>query len=1414
MLMRPLFFSVRTAPHRFRASRHVSIGARKLLLTGGLALLMPLVAHATGAAELDAVVAALTAQAKVARDQADWELVERKRLQRLEAIEKHAAVHPDSKSLWVRAWQAMSDVDGGTDETAAPSPGLVNELKYKEAASRLRGIWDEMTSQPQGPVFGEIAVRLFDLSQQAKAVYVDALIPESPNFVVSVDDLQKILSTAIARDPCCIKAVPYRQYLNRPTPPATEAFLRAEVRPTLSERQKQLVGIGHPVIFPSPSSGGNQAPVAEQAERMDSPLMPWHAAVELVKAENLQTILDELNYTSFLTPEVWDPNYNYVLPGKIVAGRDAAGNPFRLLYGRFLYCRVIDRNAAGRTAVLYLDRDAKWHHRYLDILWRHPSRDEDDPATTEHVDFMDRLSARGQLEIGDARFSLYNCPLSAIDFLIQRNTKQFCITDANEILGLKRRERVPDKNFLANLASSPRNMEAIFTSPEVAQRIQQLRSSAPSLRHPLEDLLRPHGQPGQQLGLNPLLLVSESEPKSDGVSPRFFRQADGRPYLILDTNERLYFTLDKGIQAAVCQVDFGGVAATMPLHPSAIPPTMISATGLGSAFLKVFQTAGYDPAGALRELQRWVEDPRYCPSKLEKLLRPKTPRRQAGANANQAQTPVENLQRLLGDEGWSGSSDLWSGINRIFMQYGFRSLRDARGNWIYSRTIATALGSSDPQGGTPAARGGQGPATGNLDQYPFEFRTPDGKSRIPPAQIYRWQDYVDIKRNKYQEHLRKILVFHPCFPTIEAVQSEVLRGIEHPDERLPEYLVGGARATEGAQFDELQREWSLGKDRLTEPIAIWQVSNAENQRIMTPILASYTDRVLEAAQEGVHAKVLKHRMDLLDELERLPLDPEAREQLRGRQKELHSAWRDESRRSAGVLEPLIALQLESARFAARQKLRHKAIVFYNDLLTQLYPDTPAGDSRRLFAEVASTENVREFITYLEQLIGGYDLIMTVQLELAGVLQSAGLHNSAYSIWKRIADDVEFFVDPAVENARSYIESYGIRFGDRIETVTNRLHGTSRLALEAVRRAQLEPEWAKVAEPTDDVNRQWAAGFERLEKLWTLDDQGMAVGNLDRQIEDALKHLTTVHDPGFRNWLALKRVLVENERLALLFSTDLVVHPVSACPVGYDPEPAEGFGEPERAAVGILDRCDAQDIEAWVKQPEEARLKAPVAADAAFLLAWYWHDVGDLPKARASLTQLVRVASERIRVARATGQQTEGLVQERNRLAAVLSTTSLIQALPGLSGLKTDFSSLFVAQLSDWERRWFAAGLYGPHASQVGGELDATAEKVRFAIDRLGTDWRQDRVFFKDYEFDFGPIPDFVMAKALDPQQWGLFGRDQPPPLGAPPPGGAGQAGGNINNANAWRIGKEQADFFFKNLSIDPDAAKDIVLGGQ
>jgi len=1266
-------------------------------------------------ADLDKKIAGICAVAKQARETGDFETVERKRRERWDLIVAAADDPSLAESPWVIGYRAIRDVDGDAYLTAEelPDPGLLNRMDYKGACQRLREALEAIMKPGEGPFLGEVATRLFEVAQQARACYRNALVDDSHDSVATLVELEAALRAAEERDPCCVMATPMRLFIKAPDP--REAFLRAELRDDFKSRQRQLVKLSHRMVLAENANS--------PAEHADDPLLPWHAAVELCKAQSLGYILEELDHASYLTPE--QRGRSYVLPGKVVAGTDALSDPFVLLYGRYLIARVVDEQGRLRTAQLFLNDKNQWEHRFLDLLWRTPKGDSRTPTDR----LIEELPPRATFTLHDEAFSIREFPVDATDRLIGQQVQIFCVRDVSEFEKLKYVIGANDPKAVYKLESLPVKQAYVTTTPQVKNRLAEFTRDGDRTKHPLIELMRDESAASNQNSpvINPLIIVSDSGHET--VSPAFFPNDGGDPYLMLNDGVPLYFDSAGESDRAPCfYVDYPGATAVMPLQLTSVPLNLMEAGAMGSAFKQLLLDAGYAEAEADLELRRCIDKPTYVPPKFKKVWIAKI--------ASTGQPAGVALEAMLKEKGWTGAGLLASEVRRLYDVYGFRYLRDRRGNWITSSRF------SRDQGNPADGQGGILPPDVEADimQYPFDFRGQDGKQRVDRRQVYAWQDYQQLKQNISREHLAKLIRFHPCFPVWDSVMQDAMHRLENPSEKKPDYSEAGALERYFSLRAMPSHQGSLAAQGLKSPCGTWAQPDDRHQRATLDNLHNeHVLRINAAAEESRKVEGFVILYEWLNSTEeRVPGVPEAFANLRKQLDEFFNSSRESWMTS---VQPVFAVQLESARDFAAQKYFHRAMVHYNDLLLQQYGARYQQEGQEIVRGVATTEDAEKYAKAFGAHIEAERLALVAQLELAGVLNAAGLKDSAYSIWRRLADEYRYVLKPMVAIAEDTVMAYGLRFSDRATDSLRAFDDIATRAEAAIEKYQLAPKWRTVVDAEGPGKQRSDLLVSEVETLSIKEQSGEPLAPEERRALDAaMRSIGSQGLPDLASWLRYRKALLPRLSLATRPLREYRLHPIQFSPQTYSRE--RGF---ERSIGDLLTRADIDAIRRWSQFDEPAARKVPLAPEACFLLGWYWLDAGQSSRARAAFMAMVDAFQSQAQ--NAAGKQ-ESLVAQLNAMSGVVGAMSIAENVPGLAVSKGDFGVFLRGQVLRWEREWFAAALYGPHAKVAGRAVERQVDYVRNRLLVVDAAWRSDRYYFPDYTYVFGAVPDWLAKKAI------------------------------------------------------------------
>lgn len=568
--------------------------------------------YAADAAALERIHAA----ARAAAGANDWEAVERQRIARLALVEESSP-----PSTWRQGLDAI-----------VSSHRLVAALRYKDAMGELRAAWAPFaTGGGDAVVFGDLAVRMFEVTQQALAVYPDALEEGSPGCLATVEELQTALALAVERDPCQVEAQAIAIFLD---PRATgEAFLRAEVRPSLKRENQALVSIAH-------------------GDDWKKRILPWHAGVEMLKARNTLELLEDVI-----------PVDEFLRDSNLLQGRDANNAPFCLLLrDRFLLMEIVDMRGIPGTAVVFRDR-GKWQKRNVRLLWRKPKG----AATPTELDkLMNGLVPIEEWDSAGQSYAIFDLPIEKIEALLAavavsrpQSPELLCVgvSRIRDVVAAGDRPVPPEKLI--------KQIEPFCTSYKVAEKIIQLRGGRAS------DGLEGLTNDGE--GMNPLVLFSR-DGEADVVPP-FFESSAGDSFLLLADGVKLEVPRD--VPEFVAR--FPTADGHIPLELSAVPESLIVATAAGEAFRKLLAKAGYKDKEFMSQLK--LDSPGYLPQKFKAFL---------DAEARRRQRPAPEVWQLLqGEVGWAQPQEPLADLRSRFSRYGFRylQLRDARSILIASKEL-------------------------------------------------------------------------------------------------------------------------------------------------------------------------------------------------------------------------------------------------------------------------------------------------------------------------------------------------------------------------------------------------------------------------------------------------------------------------------------------------------------------------------------------------------------------------------------------------------------------------------------------------------------------------------------------------------------------------------------------------------
>ena len=1316
---------------------------------------------------LVAEITRLNTEAEKAKKAGDYEAVEKCRYERWETTRLLATTFPKSTSVWATAYRAIEEVDGeeeGLRPNAPCKPGLVNRLQYREAAERLAAAWKTVAATKDRILPGEIATRYFEVVQQAIHLYPDATNPESPHFVAAEADLKRALEEARDRDPCCILATPMLQII---TPlDQEELFLRAEGRPDFRRRQEELVAISH-------------------SSKPSDPIMPWHGPVEFAKAENINQILAELRqadvlqrsslrFSKLLLPEA---GIDYIRPGHIFKGTDSLGQPFVYLYGRDFIGVVEDKNGNQQTAITWLDGPGKWEQRFLSLLWRTPSNDELslEPRLREKQLMVESLPRRHSWRIGDAEFSIHTLPVNETERLINLEIQQACVKPVSLFTKLKSKLNANDQDAVLDLLIPLKDQKHIHTTVTLDRAVRGIRVKNDVSKHPLVELTRQRREqdwrpivrptttgekqsdaPAQDENpylspFNPIVLITKPDVRPRG--PNLYFEDGEAPYLKLQTREKLYFRLEGDGPSPCCYLKRAGTTAYMPLHQDGVPIQLMTACSLGNVMAGMLKNAGYrdKPIGGNRsevenELRATVRDPEYIPPKLLNTFTARVkakmqdPRNALGVQGARQQV----FHEMLVEGGWDGrptaghQSTLAAESDQLFFIYGYTHLRDTRGNWIFNRGLNYLINEN------PLASG-DGVAGNQLDEYPYDFRSPDITKPIDTSLIYNWPAYIKLDLNVVGEHIPQALWFHPCFAAGRFLKTRLLEQPLHPEDYL----------RESKDYRYKKTVWVGFPLEFTGAVPAWRVDNkADQMNALNSLHYAFADEILEAeaayqandedirqlASELADARAAMASIRTREERAKASRETKTKEQ------QLTTALSARLR----AYEPLHALQLESARYYAGRKMFHRAIVYYADLLSQLRGAGIADPFLSIALDdngVPTTRTIRQFIEEILPAFDAQEAVLNAQLELAGTLRAAGRSSEADFLFRTIVDRHDFLTVPSIQAARDLFTSYGLVVPHDVEqqlsVAIQDIEEIVSLGRRAIRENPGDGERWRELPPL--ASKEEKAIRDEIATLRTLLDKQVLDGGLaaaeDRKLDQAVRHTMQPRKIDFPSWLERRQVLLARPIHARV--SYAAIHPERACPLNYRDE--SGFFPPGDAVLPVLEKTKAEDVVAWCKLEGDAALTSDVAVNGSFLLGWYWLDQGNAVRARAAFMNLARTLR-----ARASRQApgTAKLVDELSAFYAVAYASSISEMLPGLGDVTMPIGNALSLPLYFWELAWFESGNPGPRGTGIRQGAELLASEVDQTLDDKSTTWRHDRYYFPDYTCTFGFVPDYLFYQAL------------------------------------------------------------------
>lgn len=355
----------------------IALAVVSIVFNGGWLFLSGVpAATAADDSRLLASVRTIDERASRARESKKPLVVEDLRLERLALVRAAAGSKGTERCDWTHGYDAIVQADED-----------MQAMRYQQACKRLVEAWKPFANPRRGdPIFGDIAVKLFQVTQAAVAVHPDFLALEGSD-AVSEEFLLKALKTAVERDPCQVEAAAMLAFLQQPKP--EEAFLPADQRPSLRDRNRMLLDI-------SPS------------QEVSWDYVPWAAPAEFLKAQSSSYVLDDLDFfTDFLNEERFR-----------LQGVDRFGEQFQVVLGGALLLYVPEGGRSRRLAIARYQPDAKqWQKVRVQLLVAKPL-DGGDQFVLDEEALLRRFWDAGRLMAGPASPALERAVRAEVEGLL------------------------------------------------------------------------------------------------------------------------------------------------------------------------------------------------------------------------------------------------------------------------------------------------------------------------------------------------------------------------------------------------------------------------------------------------------------------------------------------------------------------------------------------------------------------------------------------------------------------------------------------------------------------------------------------------------------------------------------------------------------------------------------------------------------------------------------------------------------------------------------------------------------------------------------------------------------------------------------------------------------------------------------
>lgn len=1287
--------------------------------------------------------------ARTARNARKFEDVESNRVERLKALRAAAAdnANKPTNDPILEAYRVLELVDGAGDD-----PGLVNKLAYDEAARILLDAWQAMCAAfPEGPVLGEVATRLFEVVHQKKAVWSETAANKVAAAKPPVADsiLLQVLQKAEKLDPCCVAAVPMVEWLKPLNP--EESFLRAEVRPSFKARQDRLLAVSHPLLR---GLAGSAQPQPKPAEGLGAAVLPWHAPTEYLKAQSLQMLLDETETLEDVLQN-WYSVYEsggrkiirYIIPRKPLKGRDASGNRFELLYGRLLITSIVDKEGRRRPAAMLLNKKGEWEQRVVDLLWREPTDEEvkANKQLKEVHELVMRLEVLEEWSVSGKQFRLLAYPIQDTELLLRSDAKLLCLKNSHALPKIRFKHADNDpRAFIDLLDNRPGEFS---TDPQVWARIKSMKAESDKTQHPLVALAKTTN----------LFVVLSRFSKSDS-GPAFFREQK-EPFLRLQDGGKLFFKLT-GDGSPCCFRDTEYGRLVYPLSDAGVPSAVVFGSGAGKCMMHILQEAGFSPSDAATAIRRWLANENEIPDNYRKYVEAKAEAKKAQEAKAAAGAQQQKARAVTQADIYAASAALVDNaretqlglrapelakhipilleLRQNYYLFGYRHFTDKRGNIFFSARLRDSCPILWPDGGYEPVDAGA--KSRDNRSHAFAVVQPDGRP-IAIDQVYSFEDYQKINDNKRDEYLTEALLYAPSFGTFNTLLEDSLHPFVHPDDKNP-LQESKPQPTGNAASSNSKSSAAFDAVELQCPVPAWQLSEDPKQaQTLTNLHNAYVELVRNAAG-NLHAAAQSRERRFVD----------------GRLEEEWRWWDNDFTQKNKDAESLLAIQLASARRYARQKYHHRAIVYYNDLLERMPAANLSKPYKPLLENVPDTAMGQACVNDLKKQIQELNRLITLQVELAGVLLSAKQPESAHAIFSRVVDDFDFFAIPSFDIMRRLLASYGLQMEQDADNALAGLRKVADLSRRAIKTFDLKIAWRDIA------SKQPAVAGDRLQRttrMIALLDQSTggssSVRNRlskeeSRELEELRRQDREDNSLTFGEWLERKKFILGDNppgdrwELACRMAPEADYDLRNCCPLTFSKNLR--FIEQREAITKFLVSCRADLVADWCKAPLDNANADPLAVPHSFLLAWYWADRGDNPKARTALINLASLCRD---LAKANPDQskTESMVHSLNMFRALACSSCLSHPVPGVRSARVDFTDALSLQVLMWEREWLAAGLPPYEATKEADEVEAAISDARVLSTRTTLETAEKRYFFPDYTCRFGGVPDYVVREVLE-----------------------------------------------------------------